>query len=68
MSINENKNDDIDILVDALKKQTQIMSDTYILANQNFLKTIKGMHKRESILFMSVFLSFIGFLLVLYIF
>lgn len=59
-------NENIEVLICALKEQTQTMSETFTKNTNTLCDTVIKIHKRDSILFASVFISFLLFLIILY--
>lgn len=59
-------NDNVETLINALKEQTEMMSKTFTQNTNTYCKTVIKIHKRDSILFIVIFISFLIFLITLY--
>lgn len=60
------ENENIEILISALKEQTEMMSKTFTENTNTYCETVIKIHKRDSILFIIIFVSFLLFLLTIY--
>lgn len=60
------ENENIETLINALKEQTEMMSKTFTENTNTYCETVIRIHKRDSILFVIIFVSFLLFLITLY--